>query len=60
MAGSDPKAVRAALINAGRAGVADRIRIERREWSAVEPPAGWQPENSDYRALLAGTPPTAP
>ena len=36
----DPKAVRAALINARRAGVADRIRIERREWSAVEPPAG--------------------
>lgn len=36
----DPKAVRAALINAGRAGVADRIKIERREWTAVEPPAG--------------------
>ncbi len=36
----DPKAVRATLINAGRAGVADRIRIECREWAAVEPPAG--------------------
>jgi 23S rRNA (guanine2445-N2)-methyltransferase / 23S rRNA (guanine2069-N7)-methyltransferase len=36
----DPKAVRAALLNAGRAGVADRIKIERREWVAVEPPAG--------------------
>ena len=36
----DPKAVRAALINAGRAGVADRIRIERRDWATVEPPAG--------------------
>ena len=36
----DPKAVRAALINAGRAGVADRLQIERRDWSAVEPPPG--------------------
>ncbi len=36
----DPKAVRATLINAGRAGVADRIRVERRELAAVEPPAG--------------------
>jgi 23S rRNA (guanine2445-N2)-methyltransferase / 23S rRNA (guanine2069-N7)-methyltransferase len=36
----DPKAVRAASINAGRAGVADRIRIECREWSAVAPPPG--------------------
>ena len=36
----DPKAVRVALINARRAGVADRIRIERREWASVEPPAG--------------------
>ena len=34
----DPKAVRATLINAGRAGVADRIRIERCELAAVEPP----------------------
>lgn len=36
----DPKAVRAALINAGRAGVADQIQIERREWISVEPPSG--------------------
>ena len=36
----DPKAVRATLINAGRAGVADRLRIERREWIDVEPPPG--------------------
>lgn len=36
----DPKAVRAALINAGRAGVADRIRIECRELAAAGPPPG--------------------
>jgi 23S rRNA (guanine2445-N2)-methyltransferase / 23S rRNA (guanine2069-N7)-methyltransferase len=36
----DPRAVRAALINAGRAGVADRIRIERRELAEIEPPPG--------------------
>lgn len=36
----DPKAVRAALINAGRAGVAGHIRIERRAWNTVEPPPG--------------------
>ena len=36
----DPKAVRATLINAGRAGVADRVRVERREWAAVKPPLG--------------------
>ncbi len=36
----DPKAVRAALTNAHRAGVADRIRIERREFSAIQPPPG--------------------
>ncbi len=36
----DPKAVRATLVNAGRAGVADRLRIERREWVNVEPPPG--------------------
>ncbi len=36
----DPKAVRAALINVGRAGVAEQIRIERRVWTAVEPPPG--------------------
>ncbi len=36
----DPEAVRATLINTGRAGVADRIRIERRTWAAVEPPTG--------------------
>jgi len=36
----DPKAVRAALLNAGRAGVADYVRIERREWIEVEPPPG--------------------
>ena len=36
----DPKAVRAALINAGQAGVADGLRIERREWMSVEPPPG--------------------
>ncbi len=36
----DPKAVRAALTNARRAGVADRIHIERREFSALQPPPG--------------------
>ncbi len=36
----DPKAVRATLTNAGCAGVADHLRIERREWIAVEPPPG--------------------
>ncbi len=36
----DPKAVRAALTNARRASVADRIRIERREFSALQPPPG--------------------
>lgn len=36
----DPKAVRAALINAGRAGVAGHIRIERRDWNTVVPPPG--------------------
>ena len=37
---SDPKAVRATLTNAGRAGVADHLRVERREWLHVEPPPG--------------------
>ena len=36
----DPKAVRAALANAQRAGVADQIRVERREFSALQPPQG--------------------
>ncbi|MDQ5909255.1 MAG: rRNA (guanine2069-N7)-methyltransferase / rRNA (guanine2445-N2)-methyltransferase [Pseudomonadota bacterium] len=36
----DPKAVRATLINAGRAGVADRLRVERRDLAKVEPPPG--------------------
>ena len=36
----DPKAVRAALINADRAGVADHLRIERRELAQIEPPTG--------------------
>ena len=36
----DREAVRATLCNAGRAGVADRIRVERRELAAVEPPDG--------------------
>ncbi|RUQ29583.1 MAG: bifunctional 23S rRNA (guanine(2069)-N(7))-methyltransferase RlmK/23S rRNA (guanine(2445)-N(2))-methyltransferase RlmL [Candidatus Competibacteraceae bacterium] len=36
----DPKAVRAALANARRAGVADRMRIERRAFSALQPPLG--------------------
>jgi len=36
----DPKAVRAALANAQRAGVADQIRVERREFSALQPPRG--------------------
>ena len=36
----DPKAVRAALINAGHAGVANRIDIERRELADIEPPDG--------------------
>lgn len=36
----DPKAVRATATNAGRAGVADCIRIERRDLATIEPPAG--------------------
>lgn len=36
----DPKAVRATLINVGSAGIADRVRVERREWATVEPPLG--------------------
>jgi 23S rRNA (guanine2445-N2)-methyltransferase / 23S rRNA (guanine2069-N7)-methyltransferase len=36
----DPRAARATLLNAGRAGVADRIRVERRELADVEPPPG--------------------
>ncbi len=36
----DPKAVRATRINASRAGVADHLRVERREWIDVEPPPG--------------------
>jgi len=36
----DPKAVRATGINAGRAGVANCLRIERRELAQVEPPTG--------------------
>ncbi|QQS55424.1 MAG: bifunctional 23S rRNA (guanine(2069)-N(7))-methyltransferase RlmK/23S rRNA (guanine(2445)-N(2))-methyltransferase RlmL [Candidatus Competibacteraceae bacterium] len=36
----DPKAVRAALLNAGHAGVANRISIERRELADIEPPDG--------------------
>lgn len=36
----DPKAVRAALANAQRAGVADQIRVERRAFSALQPPLG--------------------
>ncbi|CDH43961.1 MAG: bifunctional 23S rRNA (guanine(2069)-N(7))-methyltransferase RlmK/23S rRNA (guanine(2445)-N(2))-methyltransferase RlmL [Candidatus Competibacteraceae bacterium] len=36
----DSKAVRATLINTGRAGVADRVRVERREWATVKPPPG--------------------
>ena len=36
----DPKAVRAALANAQRAGVVDQIRVERREFSALQPPRG--------------------
>ena len=36
----DPRAVRAALANAQRAGVADQIRVERREFSALQPPRG--------------------
>ena len=36
----DPKAVRATLSNASRAGVADRLRVERRELATVEPPTG--------------------
>lgn len=37
----DPSAVRAALINADRAGVADRMRVERRKLATVEPPTGF-------------------
>ncbi len=47
----DPKAVRAALINAGRAGVADRIRIERRDLADAAPPPGSSP------GLLIANPP---
>ncbi len=36
----DPKAVRAALLNANRAGVANRIGIERRDLVELEPPDG--------------------
>ncbi|MDS4041417.1 MAG: bifunctional 23S rRNA (guanine(2069)-N(7))-methyltransferase RlmK/23S rRNA (guanine(2445)-N(2))-methyltransferase RlmL [Candidatus Competibacter sp.] len=36
----DPQAVRATSLNAGRAGVTDRIRIERRELADIEPPPG--------------------
>lgn len=36
----DPRAARAMTLNAGRAGVADRLRIACRAWSVVEPPAG--------------------
>ena len=36
----DPKAVRAALLNAGHAGVADQIGIQQRELADIEPPDG--------------------
>ncbi|MEI2741288.1 MAG: bifunctional 23S rRNA (guanine(2069)-N(7))-methyltransferase RlmK/23S rRNA (guanine(2445)-N(2))-methyltransferase RlmL [Candidatus Competibacter sp.] len=36
----DPQAVKATAINAGRAGMAERIRIERRELAAAAPPDG--------------------
>lgn len=36
----DPRAVRAAQLNAERAGVADQIRITRRELTTAEPPSG--------------------
>ncbi|MCB1821420.1 MAG: bifunctional 23S rRNA (guanine(2069)-N(7))-methyltransferase RlmK/23S rRNA (guanine(2445)-N(2))-methyltransferase RlmL [Candidatus Competibacteraceae bacterium] len=36
----DPKAVRATLMNAGRAGVAEYLRVERRELTDIEPPSG--------------------
>jgi len=32
----------------------------RRNGIAEEPPTGWLPDRADYRALLTGTPPTAP
>ncbi len=36
----DPRAVRATLINVGRAGITDQVRVERREWAMVKPPPG--------------------
>jgi 23S rRNA (guanine2445-N2)-methyltransferase / 23S rRNA (guanine2069-N7)-methyltransferase len=54
----DPEMVRVAVANAGRAGVAKLVRIERRELSACEPPAGGAAglvvTNPPYGQRLAG------
>lgn len=47
----DPRAIRATLINAGRAGVADRIRMEHRDLVDAKPPADSPP------GLLIANPP---
>ncbi|MCB1776963.1 MAG: bifunctional 23S rRNA (guanine(2069)-N(7))-methyltransferase RlmK/23S rRNA (guanine(2445)-N(2))-methyltransferase RlmL [Candidatus Competibacteraceae bacterium] len=36
----DPKAIRATLVNASRAGIAEHLRVERRELMDIEPPLG--------------------
>lgn len=54
----DPRAVRAALTNAHRAGVVDLIRIERREFSAIKPqpgPSGLLIANPPYGERLGTT-----
>ena len=54
----DPRAVRAALTNAHRAGVVDLIRIERREFSAIKPqpgPSGLLIANPPYGERLGST-----
>ncbi|HSP97039.1 MAG TPA: THUMP domain-containing protein [Candidatus Dormibacteraeota bacterium] len=48
---ADPRAVRAAADNAARAGLADRIRVERRRLADCAPPAGAEP------GLLVTNPP---
>ncbi|MCB1919225.1 MAG: bifunctional 23S rRNA (guanine(2069)-N(7))-methyltransferase RlmK/23S rRNA (guanine(2445)-N(2))-methyltransferase RlmL [Candidatus Competibacteraceae bacterium] len=51
----DPKAVRATLMNAGRAGVADYLRIERRDLADIEPlpgPPGLLIANAPYGERL--------
>lgn len=55
----DPKAVRAALINAEQAGVAGSLRIEQRAWQEVKPPpspAGLLIFNPPYGERLGEAP----